>query len=381
MAEKILLVDDDIDTLRLVGMMLENKGYQIIAANNGEKAIELTKKEHPDLIILDIMMPGLDGFEITRQLRSDSTTRHIPIIIFTAKSRTEDKVLGLESGADGYLTKPISSRELLAHVKSTINRSPKAPPATQKRGRGFLIGVTAPRGGLGVSTVALNLGLSLYQSTRMSVIVADFRPGQGIIGLELGIRNVGGFNRLLKMSPQEINPNMVEKELIHHSTGIRLLVSSSAPEDARYATTVGNFVSITSHLETLADISILDLGVGLSIVNAEVFPLCQQLLIIVEPLPQSIKLAKSLEQSIIQVGLSSSQIDYVMVNRVRSSLQMTLSEVEEGLGKNVQAVITPHPELAYQASMNHTAMILIQPESLPAQQFRGLSEKIAQRLA
>lgn len=381
MAEKILLADDDFDTLRLVGMMLESKGYQIIAANSGEKAIELTKKEHPDLIILDIMMPGMDGFEVTRQLKTDRETSAIPVIIFTAKSHTEDKVLGLESGADVYLTKPISSRELLAHVKSALSRIPKMPLIDQKkRELGFLIGITAPRGGLGVSTVTLNLGISLYQKTRMRVIVSDFRPGQGILGMELGLGELGGFNQLLTMAPKEITSGLVEKQLIHHNTGVRLLVSSSVPEDARHANASGNFVIIAENLSTLGEVCLLDLGVGLSAVNREVFPLCQQVLIIIDPLIQSISLAKSLEQSIVHVGLSPHQIEYVMVNRVRSSLQMTVSEVEEKLGKTLQAVITPHPELAYQASLSHIPMVQLQPEGLPAQQFMGLGEKIAQRL-
>lgn len=381
MAEKILLADDDFDTLRLVGMMLESKGYQIIAANSGEKAIELTKKEHPDLIILDIMMPGMDGFEVTRRLKTDRETSATPVIIFTAKTRTEDKVLGLESGADVYLTKPISSRELLAHVRSTLSRIPKTPTGDQKRrAHGLLIGITAPRGGLGVSTVTLNLGISLSQKSRMEVIVSDFRPGQGIIGMELGLGVMGGFNQLLTMAPKEITSGLVEKKLIRHSTGIRLLLSSAVPEDARQASAAGNFVIIAEHLSNLGEICLLDLGVGLSAVNAEVFPLCQQVFIIVDPLMESISLAKSLEQSIVQLGLSSHQIDYVMVNRVRSSLQMTVSEVEEKLGKALQAVITPHPELAYQAALSHVPMVLLQPDGLPAQQFKGLGEKIVQSL-
>lgn len=381
MAEKILLVDDDFDTLRLVGMMLESKGYQIIAANNGEKALELTRQNHPDLIILDIMMPGIDGFEVTRRLKAESDTKHIPIIIFTAKTRTEDKVLGLESGADVYLTKPITSRELFAQVKATLSRIPVTSPAEQKKKEhGHMIGITAPRGGLGVSTVTLNLGISLSQNTRMGVIVSDFRPGQGIFGLELGLGEKGGFHQLLNMYPEEITPNHVEKELIFHSSGIRLLASSSSPEDPRHAGAAGNFVVIAKHLSALGEIIVLDLGAGLSSINAEVFPLCQQVFIVVEPHRTTIYLAKSLEQSLVNLGLSANQIEYILVNRVRSSLQMTVSEVEDGLGKSLQGAITPHPELAYQASLSHIPMILAQPDNLPAQQFKGLAEKIAQRL-
>jgi DNA-binding response OmpR family regulator len=125
MPDKILLVDDDLDTLRLVGMLLESKGYEIISANDGEKALSSAKSEHPSLVILDVMMPGINGFDVTKTLRQDKQTEDIPIILFTAKTGIEDKVHGLELGADAYLTKPISTRELLAHVKAVIARYSK----------------------------------------------------------------------------------------------------------------------------------------------------------------------------------------------------------------------------------------------------------------
>ena len=100
MPEKILIVDDELDTLRLVGMMLESKGYQIITAGDGEKALLTAENEQPDLILLDIMMPGIDGFEVTRQLRQRRATQDIPIIMFTAKTSMDDRVQGLELGAD-----------------------------------------------------------------------------------------------------------------------------------------------------------------------------------------------------------------------------------------------------------------------------------------
>jgi DNA-binding response OmpR family regulator len=100
MAEKILIVDDDIDTLRLVGLMLQRQGYEISAASNGIQALAMAQRERPDLILLDLMMPDIDGVEVTRRLRSIDTTKDVPIIMFTAKTQVEDKILGFEAGAD-----------------------------------------------------------------------------------------------------------------------------------------------------------------------------------------------------------------------------------------------------------------------------------------
>jgi DNA-binding response OmpR family regulator len=95
MAQTILIIDDDIDTLKLVGIMLERKGFRILASTTGNKGLQLAKDENPDLILLDIMIPDINGYEIARTVRSNSETESIPIIMFTARSQVDDKVEGL----------------------------------------------------------------------------------------------------------------------------------------------------------------------------------------------------------------------------------------------------------------------------------------------
>ena len=125
MAEKILIIDDDLDTLRLVGLMLQKQGFTTITASNGAEGVDLAQYQLPDLILLDVMMPGLDGYEVARRLRAKDETREIPILMFTAKSQLEDKVAGFEAGVDDYITKPTHPTELQAHVKALLSRSVK----------------------------------------------------------------------------------------------------------------------------------------------------------------------------------------------------------------------------------------------------------------
>ncbi len=106
MADKILIVDDDIDSLKLIGLMLQRHGYEVVAANAGNQALTKAASEKPSLIILDVMMPDMDGYEVCRRLRLNEETRAIPIIMFTAKTLIDDKVQGFEACADDYLTKP-----------------------------------------------------------------------------------------------------------------------------------------------------------------------------------------------------------------------------------------------------------------------------------
>ena len=119
---KILIVEDDRDIVEMIEYNLREEGYETLSALNGEDGVELASKEHPDLIILDIMLPIMDGFEVCRALRSNDITARIPIIILSAKSQETDKVVGLELGADDYVTKPFSPRELIARIRAILRR-------------------------------------------------------------------------------------------------------------------------------------------------------------------------------------------------------------------------------------------------------------------
>ncbi len=120
--EKILIVEDDADIAEVIDYNLKKEGYHTVAVLNGEDAFSYAEKEKPDLIILDLMLPGIDGLEVCRNLRKNEITAHIPVIILTAKSQEIDKVVGLELGADDYMTKPFSPRELMARIKAILRR-------------------------------------------------------------------------------------------------------------------------------------------------------------------------------------------------------------------------------------------------------------------
>lgn len=121
----ILVVDDEVNILDLLKFNLGKDGYQVIGQTNGRDAVKFMEQEKPDLVILDIMLPQMDGYEVLRTIRAKPETRSIPVIMLSAKGELVDKVLGLELGADDYITKPFSPREVLARVKARLRR--KAP--------------------------------------------------------------------------------------------------------------------------------------------------------------------------------------------------------------------------------------------------------------
>ena len=121
-SEKILVVEDEVDILEVLEYNLSREGYRVLSTRDGDAGVYLARKEAPDLVLLDLMLPGLDGIEVCRRLKDDTVTRRIPIIMVTAKGDESDVVLGLGIGADDYVTKPFSPRELLARVKAVLRR-------------------------------------------------------------------------------------------------------------------------------------------------------------------------------------------------------------------------------------------------------------------
>ena len=123
--KQILIIEDEPDIQELLSFNLDNNGYKVYTASNGEKGLEVARKEHPDLILLDLMLPGIDGLDVCRIIKSDQDTSGISIIMLTALGQEEDIIKGLETGADDYVTKPFSLQVLEARIKSVLRRVPE----------------------------------------------------------------------------------------------------------------------------------------------------------------------------------------------------------------------------------------------------------------
>ena len=129
MVQRILVVDDDRGIVRLVRAYLEQNGYEVLVAYDGETALHILRRERPDLVLLDLMLPGRDGLDVTRVVRGDSGLAAMPIIMLTARVEDHDKIVGLELGADDYVTKPFNPSEVVARVRAVLRRTQGEPVA------------------------------------------------------------------------------------------------------------------------------------------------------------------------------------------------------------------------------------------------------------
>ena len=378
MPEKILIVDDDLDTLKLVGLILQRHGYDIVAANGGLPALQKAAAERPDIILLDLMMPDLDGYEVTRRLRADTSLAHIPIIMFTAKTMLDDKVAGFEAGADDYLTKPTPPSELIAHVKALLARS-QGPRAAQAADRGRMVGFLSAKGGVGLTTIALNFAALATQSGQ-DVILADLHPGSGSLSLMLGLTQSQSLAALVTKPVGDINQRAVGAQLVSHASGLRVLPCAVAPGEAGLMNNVTQIEVIVKTLNTMCKLLVLDLGTGIVEATRRIAPMCETVTVITDPTRPSVLQTKALLADLNTLGLTTGKIDVVIVNRAPSSIQMSWQQVEQLLGYKVALIITPAAELAQQAVEAGMPMVLVRPESFTAEQIKQLTTQVVQKI-
>lgn len=379
MPEKILVVDDDFETISFLNILLSRQGYQVIPAKNGAEGLKAAHDEHPDLIVLDVMMPDLDGFEVARKLRATPDTAAIPILMFTAKSQINDKVAGYAAGVDFYLTKPVHPLELQANIRSMLTHRRTSAEAAPERG--YMVGVVSAQGGVGVSTLALNLAIAYHQKYRSKVMAAEMRPGQGSWAQELNIAKPEGLANLLALEPVQINPNSLDKQLVRTAYEVRLLLASNQSHEVELANAIAQYDALLDQLSLLYRLIVLDIGTSFLPVFDRVADLCNEMILVVEPQPACIrKTAVLIEELKLKGYMSSKVLTPVIVNRSRSDMSLTLSQIEEQLGVEVPVGFPPLTEQAHTASLKNIPMIMLQPEGLIVQQFTTLADLIARRV-
>lgn len=387
MPEKILVVDDDLETLVLIGKMLQGHGYTILAASNGAQALTMARNEIPDLIVLDIMMPDIDGYEVAQELRKDPEIGDIPIIMFTAKGQVDDKVAGYEAGADDYLTKPVHPIELVAHVRSLLTRTkvksaPAARPAVVSRKK-FIVGVVGTKGGLGVSTLVLNLAACYARLSKTDTIAVELRPGQGTWAGDLGITPAGGLEELLTLNSPDITPQIIESHLTGTSFNNRLLLASNQFLNMDCGLLAEKLAVIINNLDQLSPVVFLDIGTLFFPGLEKVISLCQEILVVTDAMPSTVRRTRIVIDEINEMTtMVNKNIDLVLNNHIRSDLQLNAEQISKMIpAYQVKVMIPPAPEQIYQAVQKQTPLARIQPEVLYSQQVNELAKLIHSKVS
>lgn len=220
MKEIILIVEDEKDIVKMLDYNLKKEGYKVIFADDGEDALDAAKAKQPDLILLDLMLPGLDGLEVCKELKNERKTKSIPVIMLTAKAQESDKIVGLELGADDYVTKPFSPRELMARIKAVLRRGKEKLPEVMKIGD---LGLDFSKIEVTVKDKPVELTAKEFELLK-TLIQAKGR----VLSRDYLLDNVWGFNHAIEIQTRTVD--------VHVRTLRKKLKSA-----AKYIITVKNY--------------------------------------------------------------------------------------------------------------------------------------------
>lgn len=376
MTKRVLIVDDHLDVVKMVGLLLQKEGFEILAAQTGEQALSKARTEKPDVVILDVMIPDMDGYEICRRLRADPITAQLPILMFTAKMTPQDKVAGFQAGTDDYLTKPIHPSELLARVEAVMLRAARRAVKEPLLPRAKIYGFIGAKGGVGTTTLAVNVGVVLAQDLAQGkqTILADLQPGMASVSLQMDVRP-SSLMAFLGQPAENLKPDAIEA-VVEEKTKLGVLSGQIEPHGAARPISRAHAEAILRSSGAAADHLLLDLGVGLSEANRYALLQCHHIIVVTETDRVSLTLAQALLTEMTHtLNLPAHRISVAIVNKVAGA-SFTRDSIKSQLGVEIAGVVTPAPELAWQAAERGTPMMLLQPDSLVCRQIRSVAEYV-----
>lgn len=228
---RVLVIDDDPVLVELFEKGLQKRGYEVIAAFDAVDGLNKISSVQPDIIILDILMPGMDGIEVARRLRSDSDFAHVPILIISALSQTEQKVEAFRAGADDFMTKPFDMDEVAARLSSMLRRTEAIKVEGVDRAR--TIAVHSLRGGIGCSTVATNLAYALAKLWQMPTLLMDLDFNSGQVALMLNGSDKRNWSDIVDVEPGELDLEILQGIISRHESGLHYMAAPRNPIDAQ----------------------------------------------------------------------------------------------------------------------------------------------------
>jgi DNA-binding response OmpR family regulator len=375
MAKKILIVDDEANMLRMLGMTLEAAGYTVVVAQQAETARVKIGEEKPDLLVLDIMMPGMSGVEFLKELRADPETETLPVILLSALSTVEDKISGLKAGADEYLTKPIDPREFIARVASLLARTERLRDSSPEEG-GKVISFLGVKGGVGTSRLALNVAGSLARG-ETTVVAAELQASAGTFARTVGITAPTDIREMLLGEAEIISRKKISGLLNKHPSGIRLLCYPPDEIEVRRPN-VETITRILAALQLEAQFVILDLGHTLDEATRTALELSDAVILVLEPTPVCLDAGLYASSIVSKWASDALLIGSVVVNRSALAGSLNQEAIQEHIKLPVISMIPQAGDLLANAYRRGQLLIAEQPDHMATGAIQRVADAVSE---
>ncbi len=374
----VLLIDDEPELRSLLSTILVKNDFAVTFAEDGASGLRQAKELHPDLIILDIIMPGMDGFEVIRRLQEDPSCSHIPIMVLTAIATSYGRQTATDAGANDFVTKPFTVGDLVTRAKTMTdkadilsNRSTK-PLKTTRQSR--LFSVHSLRGGLGCTALAVNLAFALNNMLHRPTLLLDGDFARGQVAMALRLSTALSWSDLLRSSASNSVHRALEDKSIAHESGLHILTAPRNPDHAdRFST---RFVSNTLGLfEHRYEYVIADLAHDFRGNTIELLKNSEMILYLLSPDSVSLQLTIKAMDTMTSMGIKPENVELILVD-TRPNKPINLTEIEQRIGHSLSAYI---PYAAEMSNAIDRGMPFI--NAYPSHEISGLTEDLAYLLS
>lgn len=374
---RILMVDDEPINHQLVAHALESLDAQLEFANDGNQGVAKARSTRPDLIITDVMMPDIDGYQLTRILRREPEFAGTPVLILTAQSGLQDKLKAFEAGADDHLTKPFEPAELMARVSALLRRVEMVPvPRSQTAlQEGRMIAVHSLRGGTGSSTLAVNLGVALASLWPRSTILLDLTMTSGQVALMLNAPLRRTWADVSRYAEGELDWDVLQSVIGTHESGLAFIAAPTLPTEAA-PLQAGALQGALSLLRRNYEYIIADLPHDFSDISLQALDTADLVLMVASPDMSSIRAASAAMDTYQKLGYSKGKIKLIL-NATFPRAGLPKDKIETAVG--MQASMTlPYTDILFVEAINYGRPPV---HSKPHEPVSGLIEDFAFHLS
>lgn len=366
----ILVIDDDRDILRLLEVALKRAGHEVTVAIDGQHGLAEAQTHRPDLVVADVMMPRMTGYDFCRKARANPDLAEVPIIIFSARFQPIDKETAMEAGASDYLPKTLSPEALIQRVTELL---PVSGPTPARTGHA-LIGLFSQRGGAGVTSLAVNVAVAVARSRpNQPVVLADLAPVGGHAALMLGLRPTGSVAHILSNSGGSFSMGSIKPYLLRHSSGVYLLPSALG-YDHPLALTDNRLAHLMSTLKNGVPLTVLDVPPILGPANTPLLRSFDKLVLVLSADMPALQSGVMALQNLIRLGVTESQI-ILVVNFTAPQGMLPQEAIQKALKRPILLSIPYDPEMV-KAVNSGKPLLLSAPQSPAAVAIARLAQEL-----